>query len=87
MGASQHSGGPTGHDIPDLHPEEIRPRGSGVAGKTPPINEDILDKIETTKLSHWEIHLLHFFEKSATDRKPMGSGDVGNQGFQDITSS
>ena len=95
MGASQHPGGPTGHDIPDLHLEEIRPRGSGVAGKARPINEDSLDMIETTKLSHWEIHrsnpqdfyLLHFFERSATDRKPMVSGDVGTQGFQDITHS
>ena len=60
---------------------QVRPR---------PINEDSLDMIETTKLSHWEIHrsnprdfyLLHFFE-----RKLMGSGDVGNYGFQDITSS
>ena len=95
MGAGQHPGGSTGHDIPDLHAEEIRPRGPGVAGKARPINEDSLDRIETTKLSHWEIHRsnprdfypLHFFERSATDIKLMVSGDVGTQGFQDITNS
>lgn len=45
VGAGQYPGGQARHDFPDLHPQEIRPRGPGMAGTRQNTDQSLKTKI------------------------------------------
>lgn len=45
VGAGQYPGGQARHDFPDLHPQEIRPRGPGMAGNRQNTDQSLKTKI------------------------------------------
>lgn len=45
VGAGQYPGGQARHDFPDLHPQEIRPRGPGMAGTCQNTDQSLKTKI------------------------------------------